>query len=88
MDWDPATSPALGSSTGPGSWDPEPLVDELSSSCGVCGSNRSMTSTMLTGSTVAAMWSSRGSPGPGATMIGGEVRYFLISSNASSASLV
>jgi hypothetical protein len=32
--WDPADSPAPGFSVDPGSWDPEPLVEELLSSCG------------------------------------------------------
>jgi hypothetical protein len=47
-DWDPAAASALGSSVSPGSWDPDPSVEELPSSCRPCGSGHSVTSTMLT----------------------------------------
>jgi hypothetical protein len=53
--WDPDPSVALGSSVGPESWEPDPSVEELSSSCRLCGSDRSVTSTILTASEVAAM---------------------------------
>jgi hypothetical protein len=62
-------------------------VEELPSPCGLCGTDRSMTS-RLTASTVATIQSSSGSPGSGATITGGEVRYLLRSWNASSASSV
>jgi hypothetical protein len=54
-DWDPAAVSAPGSSVGRGSRDPNPLAEELLSSCRACGSDRSATSTMLTASDVAAM---------------------------------
>jgi hypothetical protein len=44
-----------------------------------------MTSTMLIASTIAVMYNRRGSPGSGATITGGDVRYRLSSWNASSA---
>jgi hypothetical protein len=53
--WDPDPSAAPGSSVGHGSRDPNPSVEELPSSCRACGSGRSVTSTMLTASEVAAM---------------------------------
>jgi hypothetical protein len=53
--WDPDPPVVPGSSAGHGSRDPDPSVEELPSSCGACGSGRSMTSTMLTASEVAAM---------------------------------
>jgi hypothetical protein len=54
-DWDPAVEIDLGSSTGPGSRDPEQTAEEPPSSRVLCGSDRSMTSTMLTASEVAMM---------------------------------
>jgi hypothetical protein len=54
-DWDPAAATALGSSTVPGSRDPEPSAGEPPSSCVLCGSGRSVNSTMLTASEVAVM---------------------------------
>jgi hypothetical protein len=53
--WDPDPSAAPSSSTGHGSRDPDPLAEELPSSCKTCGSDRSVTSTMLTASEVATM---------------------------------
>jgi hypothetical protein len=87
-DWDPAAVIAPGSSTGPGSMDPDPSAEELLSSCRSCGSGRLATSTILTASEVAIMYSSRGSPGFGAAITGGEVRYLLSSRNASYVSSV
>jgi hypothetical protein len=65
-DWDPAAVLAPGSSAGHRSWDPGSSAEELPSSCRACGFDRSVTS-------------SRGSPGSGATITGGEVRYLLSS---------
>jgi hypothetical protein len=53
--WDPDPPIVPGSSAGHGSRDPDLSVEELSSSCGTCASDRSVISTMLTASEVAAM---------------------------------
>jgi hypothetical protein len=53
--WDLDPSAAPDSSVGRGSRDPDPSAEELPSSCGACGSGRSMISTMLTASEAAAM---------------------------------
>jgi hypothetical protein len=86
--WDPDPSAAPGSSIGRGSRVPDPSAKELPSSCRACGSGRSVTSTMLMASEVAAIYSSWGSSGSSTTITSGGVRYLLSSWNASSASLV
>jgi hypothetical protein len=54
-DWDPVAMTTPGSSVGRGPRDPNPPAEKLPSSCGACGSGRSVTSTMLTASEVDAL---------------------------------
>jgi hypothetical protein len=86
--WDPAVTLIPGLPVGSGSWDSEPFVEASFVSRGCGGSGRSVTSTIPTCSAVAVTYNRGGSPGSGATITGGDVRYRLSSWNTSSASSV